>query len=86
MNNNSSNIRNVLLVALLFLVLTTCFYWAWNASLPAIFGVSELQFKQATGLIVLLSIASAFLGGPRWHRQGIACLSPRYSDPEADLS
>ena len=86
MKNYSHRFRNVLMMALLFFIITVFFYWAWNASLPGVFGVPALQFKQASGLIVLLIITSGILGRAQWHRRGSKWFTHGYSESHTDLS
>jgi hypothetical protein len=50
------------LVIISFVVFVLVFRWIWNRVMPAVFGVKELTFWQAVGILVLASILT---GGHR---------------------
>jgi hypothetical protein len=45
-----------------FIVFTLIFRWIWNRTMPPVFGVREVTFWQAIGILVLASI---LFGGHR---------------------
>jgi hypothetical protein len=50
------------LVLLGFIVFVLVFRWVWNHTLPAVFGVREITFWQAVGILFL---ATVLTGGHR---------------------
>lgn len=55
--------------AAIFLI-TVCFSWAWNASMPMLFELSEIRFREALALLLLLSIPSYLFGRRRRFEEG----------------
>jgi hypothetical protein len=49
-------------VAVSFVVFVLVFRWIWNRTVPAVFGLKEITFWQAVGILVLASILT---GGHR---------------------
>ena len=47
---------------LLFIVFVLVFRWIWNHTMPAVFGVKQITFWQAVGILILASILT---GGHR---------------------
>ena len=45
-----------------FVIFTLVFRWIWNRTVPAVFGLKEISFWQAVGILVLASI---LFGGHR---------------------
>jgi len=52
----------VAVVLVMFVVFVLVFRWIWNRTMPAVFGVKEITFWQAVGLLILASILT---GGHR---------------------
>ena len=52
----------VAVVVVSFVVFVLVFRWIWNRTVPAVFGLREITFWQAVGLLILASILS---GGHR---------------------
>jgi hypothetical protein len=50
------------LVVISFVVFVLVFRWIWNRVMPAVFGVKQITFWQAVGILVLASILT---GGHR---------------------
>lgn len=48
-----------------FIVTAILLLWGWNSAIPDLFGLPAMQFKQATGLIIIVGIMSFFLGAGR---------------------
>ncbi|MCG6872735.1 MAG: hypothetical protein LJE84_10625 [Gammaproteobacteria bacterium] len=62
-----SHWRRFALAVATFFLATVALLWAWNAVLPPVFGLVEIQFKQALGLMILGGLASLVLRGGRRH-------------------
>ena len=58
--------RKALLFTAGFIAATILLLWGWNSAIPDLFGLPAMQFKQATGLMILLGVSSVALG----HRHG----------------
>ena len=52
----------VAIVVISFIVFVLVFRWIWNRTVPAVFGLREITFWQAVGILVLASILT---GGHR---------------------
>jgi hypothetical protein len=52
----------VAIVVVSFIVFVFVFRWIWNHTLPAVFGLKEITFWQAVGILILASILT---GGHR---------------------
>ena len=52
----------VAIVAVSFVVFVFVFRWIWNRTVPAVFGLREITFWQAVGILILASILT---GGHR---------------------
>ena len=52
----------VAIVAVSFVVFVLVFRWIWNRTVPAVFGLKEITFWQAVGILILASILT---GGHR---------------------
>jgi succinate dehydrogenase hydrophobic anchor subunit len=52
----------VALVAVSLVVFVLVFRWIWNRTVPAVFGLKEITFWQAVGILILASILT---GGHR---------------------
>jgi hypothetical protein len=49
-------------VLIAFVVFVFIFRWIWNRTVPAVFGLKEITFWQAVGILILASILT---GGHR---------------------
>jgi len=62
----NSNIHSVLsgigLAALAVVLGAVVLHFAWNMAMPDLFGAAKMSFKNAVGLMVLLSLAGAAVG------------------------
>jgi hypothetical protein len=47
---------------LVFIIFVFVFRWIWNHTMPAVFGVKQITFWQAVGILILASILT---GGHR---------------------
>ena len=47
---------------IVFIVFVLVFRWIWNRTVPAVFGLKEISFWQAVGILILASILT---GGHR---------------------
>jgi hypothetical protein len=52
----------VALVVISFVVFVLVFRWIWNRTVPAVFGLRQITFWQAVGILILASILT---GGHR---------------------
>ena len=50
--------------------MAVCLNWAWNAFMPMMFELSEIRFREALALLLLLSIPSFLLGRRRSLQDG----------------
>lgn len=46
----------LLIAAVFFILFTFVFRWIWNNVVPEVFGLKEITFGQAIGLLILASI------------------------------
>ena len=51
---------------LTFIVATLLLLWGWNTTIAYLFELPTIQFKQATGLMVLIGTISIFLRSRWW--------------------
>jgi hypothetical protein len=58
----ATTVLTVGVVAIGFVVFVFIFRWIWNHTVPAVFGLKEITFWQAVGILVLASILT---GGHR---------------------
>ena len=63
-----------------FVVFVLVFRWIWNRTVPAVFGLKEITFWQAVGILVLASILT---GGHRIVSSDITSSLPKRSDAPA---
>ena len=61
-----------------FVVFTLIFRWIWNRTVPAVFGLKEITFWQAVGILILASI---LFGGHRVVSTDYAGLPKRVAAP-----
>lgn len=70
------------LVLVGFVVFVLVFRWVWNRTVPAVFGLSEISFWQAVGILFL---ATVLTGGHRVVTTDIANLPKRLAPPPVML-
>jgi hypothetical protein len=58
----ATTVLTVGVVVIGFVVFVLIFRWIWNHTVPAVFGLKEITFWQAVGILVLASILT---GGHR---------------------
>jgi succinate dehydrogenase hydrophobic anchor subunit len=58
----ATTVLTIAVVLVLFVVFVFIFRWIWNRTVPAVFGLKEITFWQAVGILVLASILT---GGHR---------------------
>ena len=68
------------IVLVSFVVFVLVFRWIWNRTVPAVFGLKEITFWQAVGILVLASILT---GGHRIVSSDITSSLPKRSDAPA---
>lgn len=56
-------IQHILKIITLLIVSTVLVLWAWNNAMTTIFGLPAIQFKEATGIIIL-AVGISFLFKP----------------------
>jgi hypothetical protein len=61
-----------------FLVFVLVFRWIWNRTVPAVFGLKQITFWQAVGILILASILT---GGHRIVSTDITALTKRSAAP-----
>jgi hypothetical protein len=68
----------VVAVLVSFAIFVLVFRWIWNRTVPAVFGLKEITFWQAVGILILASILT---GGHRIVSQDITNLPKRSHAP-----
>jgi hypothetical protein len=58
----ATTIASIAAVLLAFVVFVFIFRWIWNRTVPPVFGLKEITFWQAVGILILASILT---GGHR---------------------
>lgn len=66
-----------------FVVFVLVFRWIWNHTVPAVFGLKEITFWQAVGILVLASILT---GGHRIVSSDITSSLPKRSEAPAAVA
>lgn len=61
MNKFKQRCRHWFKLIFSFVGATILFLWGWNNSIPELFGLPLMKFKQATGLMILMGIISFLL-------------------------
>jgi succinate dehydrogenase hydrophobic anchor subunit len=61
-----------------FAIFTLIFRWIWNRTVPAVFGLKEITFWQAVGILIL---ASVLFGGHRVVSTDYTALTKRAAAP-----
>ena len=69
-------------VLIAFVIFVFIFRWIWNHTVPAVFGLKEITFWQAVGILVLASILT---GGHRIVSSDITSSLPKRSDAPAAM-
>ena len=72
----------VAIVVISFIVFVLVFRWIWNRTVPAVFGLREITFWQAVGILVLASILT---GGHRIVSTDITSSFPKRSEAPAAM-
>jgi hypothetical protein len=54
---------HIVKVTLFFLAATVLLLWGWNSTIPDLFALPVMQFKQALGVMIVLGVFS-ILGRP----------------------
>jgi succinate dehydrogenase hydrophobic anchor subunit len=67
-------------VLISFVVFVLVFRWIWNRTVPAVFGLKEITFWQAVGILVLASILT---GGHRIVSTDVTSGFPKRSEAPA---
>jgi hypothetical protein len=67
-------------VLVAFIVFVLVFRWIWNRTVPAVFGLKEITFWQAVGILILASILT---GGHRIVSTDITSSMPKRSQAPA---
>jgi succinate dehydrogenase hydrophobic anchor subunit len=62
MDPMATTIASIAAVLIGFVVFVLIFRWIWNRTVPAVFGLKEITFWQAVGILILASILT---GGHR---------------------
>ena len=62
MDPTTTMVLSIGVVLVSFVVFVLVFRWIWNRTVPAVFGLKEITFWQAVGILVLASILT---GGHR---------------------
>jgi succinate dehydrogenase hydrophobic anchor subunit len=58
----ATTMASIAAVLIAFVVFVFIFRWIWNRTVPAVFGLKEITFWQAVGILILASILT---GGHR---------------------
>jgi succinate dehydrogenase hydrophobic anchor subunit len=70
----------VAIVLVSFVVFVLVFRWIWNRTVPAVFGLKEITFWQAVGILILASILT---GGHRIVSTDVTSSFPKRSEAPA---
>jgi hypothetical protein len=62
MDPTMTTVAAVAIVLVSFIVFVLVFRWIWNRTMPAVFGLKQITFWQALGILILASILT---GGHR---------------------
>ncbi len=69
-------------VLVAFVVFVLVFRWIWNHTVPAVFGLKEITFWQAVGILILASILT---GGHRIVSGDLTSSLPKRSEAPTPL-
>ena len=78
----ATTVLAVCMALVAFVVFVFVFRWIWNRTVPAVFGLKEITFWQAVGILVLASILT---GGHRIVSTDVTSGFPKRSEAPATL-
>jgi succinate dehydrogenase hydrophobic anchor subunit len=79
----ATTIASIAAVLIAFVVFVLIFRWIWNRTVPAVFGLKEITFWQAVGILILASILT---GGHRIVSTDITSSLPKRSEAPAAVT
>ena len=79
----ATTIASIAAVLIAFVVFVLIFRWIWNRTVPAVFGLKEITFWQAVGILILASILT---GGHRIVSTDITSSLPKRSEASATVT
>ena len=79
----ATTIASIAAVLIAFVVFVLIFRWIWNRTVPAVFGLKEITFWQAVGILILASILT---GGHRIVSTDITSSLPKRSEAPATVT
>ena len=62
MQSHPKRFKSILKIVAALFLLTMAFNWAWNTAMPVLFEFSEIRFREALAILVLLATPSFLLG------------------------
>ena len=80
MDPTTTMVLSIGVVLVSFVVFVLVFRWIWNRTVPAVFGLKEITFWQAVGILILASI---LFGGHRVINADITGGTPKRSQAAA---
>ena len=78
----ATTIASIAAVLIGFVVFVLIFRWIWNRTVPAVFGLKEITFWQAVGILILASILT---GGHRVVSTDVTSSLPKRSHAPAAM-
>jgi hypothetical protein len=76
----ATTVVSIAAVLIGFVLLVLVFRWIWNRTVPAVFGLKEITFWQAVGILLL---ASLLTGGHRIVSIDVTSAFPKRSEAPA---
>jgi hypothetical protein len=76
----ATTIASIAAVLIGFVVFVLIFRWIWNRTVPAVFGLKDITFWQAVGILILASILT---GGHRIVSSDITSSLPKRAEAPA---
>jgi hypothetical protein len=76
----ATTIASIAAVLIGFVVFVLIFRWIWNRTVPAVFGLKQITFWQAVGILILASILT---GGHRIVSTDITSSLPKRAEAPA---
>ena len=76
----ATTVVSIAAVLIGFVLLVLVFRWIWNRTVPAVFGLKEITFWQAVGILLLASILT---GGHRIVSTDVTSAFPKRSEAPA---
>jgi len=73
----ATTVASVAAVLIGFVIFVFIFRWIWNHTVPAVFGLKEITFWQAVGILILASILT---GGHRIVSTDVTSSLPKRSE------